>query len=683
MGYINVKQLYSVIALLLYSLSFTPALAQNTPILTAEQHDWLQQHPVITLAPDPDFPPIEYFDRHGKLQGINADYLALLEKKLNITFTIKQLPDWSSVLQQAQSREVDMFIAAATPQRQKYMDFAKPHLELPGVILVSDGVLSENLSLNELQGQRVAVVEGYVWHELITHDHPEVALVPMPNLLSALKALSFGSVDAVVANLAIATHYIRESGITNLRVAGESGYYGRYAMAVRSDWPELVEILQRGMDAISQQEHQTIMDRWVHLENDTFYTSKRFWLYLLSLAIPFIIITILLWNYQLRRSLKRHTYELSKALRQQLETEQELRNSQQHYATLFNQAYDSLFLLDGESGNVLDCNAAACRQFACDKQDFIQRSPLLLSPPTQPDGSNSQSRAKHYLLHALTGDTQLFEWQHKRCDGTLFDCEVSLTLIENNNQRFIMSMIRDISERKRIEKLKDEFISTISHEIRTPLTSIRGSLGLLKGGVMGELPEKANNLIVIANNNTERLLQLVNDLLDIQKLESSGIEFNIQEHPLNPLLELAIENNSAYAANRGIHLTLHPCDTSLNLPMDSDRIMQVMNNLLSNAAKFSPANSEVEISVEVKKETIQINVIDQGEGVPEAFIPHLFDRFSQADNTATRQVGGTGLGLNISKTIIEYHQGSLHYQRLNDRSIFSFTLPRKPPQIND
>ena len=643
-------------------------------LLTPEQRAWLQQHPVIKIAPDPDFPPIEYFDSDGNFHGINADYVALLEEKLDIKFTISQLPDWNSVLQQAESREIDMFIAAATPQRREYMNFAQPHLELPGVILVSDRVLNDRLTMEELNQQRVAVVDGYVWHELISNDYPEIELVPMPNLLSALKALSFGTVDAVVANLAIATHYIKQAGITNLKVAGESGYYGRYAMAVRSDWPELVEILQRGMDAISEEEHQLISNRWIHLETAAFYHSRIFWLSLLAILIPLIIIAALLWNYQLRRSLKRHTHDLSEALSQQLETDRKLRSSQQYYATLFNQAYDSIFLLDGDK--ILDCNVAACQQFGCSREDFLSKPPHLRSPSIQPDGSNSNDKAYQYLQQALTGTVQIFEWQHTRSDGSTFDCEVNLTLINSNQQRLIMGIVRDISERKRIEKLKDEFISTVSHEIRTPLTSIRGSLGLINGGVVGQLSEKAASLAAIAYSNTERLLQLVNNLLDIQKLESGTLNFTFQETNLQQLLEQTIEANSGYAEDHGISLILDSVDPSINLPIDAPRIMQVMNNLLSNAAKFSPTGSEVHIAVEMREKEVLIKVIDQGSGVPEAFIPHLFDRFSQADNSATRKVGGTGLGLNISKTIIEQHQGELHYQRLADHSCFSFTLPR-------
>jgi signal transduction histidine kinase len=279
------------------------------------------------------------------------------------------------------------------------------------------------------------------------------------------------------------------------------------------------------------------------------------------------------------------------------------------------------------------------------------------------------------MKQAADGEPLIFEWQHYRRDNTPFDSEVSMTCVTSDQQRFIIAIVRDISERKRIDKLKDDFISTVSHEIRTPLTSIRGSLGLIHGGVVGEIPEKAAALIEIAHNNTNRLLHLVNDLLDIQKLESGLSQFTIEPTNLKQLLEQAVEANNAYAASHQTTLLLSEVDKTLEVPMDQQRIMQVMNNLLSNAAKFSPPDNQVEIITEKRDNSVRITVIDQGPGVPEEFRPHLFERFTQADSSATRKTGGTGLGLSISKAIVEHHHGEISFERNQRGSCFYFTLP--------
>ena len=225
------------------ALAVTPN--QNVVSLTAAEQAWLAEHPKIRLAPDPDFPPIEFLDSAGRYQGIAADYAALIERKLGIQFSIVHLQSWDEVLEKAQRREIDMFGAASrSPQRDRYMDFTRPHIELPGVIIVRNDVEGE-LHLQDIQQRDVAVVSGYVWQDLVLNDYPDLRLHGVQDLKTGLKETSFGRVDALIANLATASWYIQREGITNLRVAGETGYFGRYSFATRKDWPELNRILQR------------------------------------------------------------------------------------------------------------------------------------------------------------------------------------------------------------------------------------------------------------------------------------------------------------------------------------------------------------------------------------------------------------------------------------------------------
>ena len=238
------------------------------------------------------------------------------------------------------------------------------------------------------------------------------------------------------------------------------------------------------------------------------------------------------------------------------------------------------------------------------------------------------------------------------------------------------SLATDISELKRIDRLKSEFVSTVSHELRTPLTSIRGSLGLVAGGMAGQLPDMAMNLIGIAKSNCERLIRLINDILDIEKIESGKMRLDLQALQLRPLLEQAIAANEGYGLSNQVSLTLHCADTGLQVHVEADRLTQVVTNLLSNALKFSPAGGSVDVHVSRAGLGVRVEVRDHGPGIPEEFRKRIFQKFSQADASDTRQKSGTGLGLNISRALVERMGGTIGFDtRLGEGTTFFFELP--------
>jgi PAS domain S-box-containing protein len=234
----------------------------------------------------------------------------------------------------------------------------------------------------------------------------------------------------------------------------------------------------------------------------------------------------------------------------------------------------------------------------------------------------------------------------------------------------------DITQRKQAEHIKNEFISTVSHELRTPLTSIRGSLGLLTGGVLGEMPERAKSLLAIANNNCERLVRLINDILDIEKIESGNMRFDIVTQPLLPLVKQAVDAVQDFAAQFQVKLELPSNTADALVAVDADRIVQVIINLLSNAAKFSPAGSSVQVRLARLPGFMRLSVIDHGQGIEQKFRERIFQKFAQADSSDTRQKGGTGLGLSISRAIVERHHGSIDFNSAPDADTeFYFELP--------
>jgi PAS domain S-box-containing protein len=238
------------------------------------------------------------------------------------------------------------------------------------------------------------------------------------------------------------------------------------------------------------------------------------------------------------------------------------------------------------------------------------------------------------------------------------------------------SLATDITELKRIDRLKSEFVSTVSHELRTPLTSIRGSLGLVAGGMAGKLPDSAMNLIGIAKNNCERLIRLINDILDIEKIESGKMQLDLQPVALGPLLAQAVAANQGYGLANNVGLALHCDDPGLQVKVEPDRLTQVVTNLLSNALKFSPAGGMVDVHVARAGLGVRVEVRDHGPGIPEEFRSRIFQKFSQADSSDTRQKSGTGLGLNISRALVERMGGNIGFEsRLGEGTTFFFELP--------
>jgi len=238
-----------------------------------------------------------------------------------------------------------------------------------------------------------------------------------------------------------------------------------------------------------------------------------------------------------------------------------------------------------------------------------------------------------------------------RKDGSAFPIEVMLSPLDSVEGFLVTAAIRDITTRKNMERLKDEFVATVSHELRTPLTSIAGALGLLIANAAGKIPDSAARLVTIAYANSQRLVRLINDILDLEKLEFGQVVFRLQRLDVNSLVEHAIEANRGFAEGYEVRVRLIARAGSCTVHVDADRLLQVVINLLSNAVKFSPVGEEVTVAVEPRPAAVRISVRDKGPGIPRNFRSHIFDRFSQADATDARQKGGTGLGLSIVKQI--------------------------------
>ncbi|MCX7185484.1 MAG: PAS domain S-box protein [Nitrosospira sp.] len=338
---------------------------------------------------------------------------------------------------------------------------------------------------------------------------------------------------------------------------------------------------------------------------------------------------------------------------------QAVHDSEARLSAILDNVLDGILTIN-EVGTVESMNRAACRIFGYDVSEVIGKNVKMLMP--EPYHGEHDGYLHNYVS---TGHKKIIGIGRQvvglRKDGSTFPMDLAVSEMQLKGWRLFTGVVRDITERVRIERMKSEFISTVSHELRTPLTSIRGSLGLVTGGIAGVLPEQAKTLIDIASKNCERLIQLVNDILDMEKIEAGRIEFQLQPVLLNPFLQQAVEASQDYAKQYNVRYELKNELPDVMLNVDGNRLMQILANLLSNAAKFSPAGDKVDISVIRNGASIRVAVSDHGIGISDEFRGQVFTRFAQADSSDTRKKGGTGLGLAITKELVERMGGSIGF----------------------
>jgi PAS domain S-box-containing protein len=257
------------------------------------------------------------------------------------------------------------------------------------------------------------------------------------------------------------------------------------------------------------------------------------------------------------------------------------------------------------------------------------------------------------------GTLPVAESRLQRLDGSIIEIESTEAAVTFDGRPAIQVLLRDVTERKAVERLKDELISVISHELRTPLTSIRGSLGLLAGGILGALPPKGQRMLDIAVNNADRLIRLLNDVLDLERMRVGRISMERRVCPLTELVDQAIAEMRGLAERSNVRLTSQLAAGAGSVYGDRDRLVQVLTNLLSNAIKFSSGAGEVWLTAETCDDVVRFTVRDEGRGIPADKLEAIFERFGQVDSSDSRAKGGTGLGLAICRTIVEQHGGTI------------------------
>jgi PAS domain S-box-containing protein len=363
---------------------------------------------------------------------------------------------------------------------------------------------------------------------------------------------------------------------------------------------------------------------------------------------------------------------------EQLRSTQASLSEQQAYLEAVIDATEEGIAPVNQRGEIVTANSAMHRIFATNPDGLAGSHLANLFAPAERGTVTDALAAIRGPEKEPGGNGRQIEASGLRTDGTPFPAKLYLAPMALKDSELVVAVIHDASEAHQAETIKNQFVSTVSHELRTPLTSIVGSLGLVRGGAAGELPERAASLIDMAHRNASRLIGLVNDILDFERLRSGRIEVHPQSVELGEQMEVARQNNAGYAEQACCRLDVHRPDQPVTVQVDPDRLQQVFSNLISNAAKFSPEDEAVYVWADRDEanRTVTITVRDRGGGIPDSVRDRLFQPFVQADPADNRKhQKGTGLGLAISRSILERMAGSIWVESQPGDTRFFVRLP--------
>jgi PAS domain S-box-containing protein len=352
------------------------------------------------------------------------------------------------------------------------------------------------------------------------------------------------------------------------------------------------------------------------------------------------------------------------------------KESAQLMQAVFDNVADGIVTLNRE-GRVHSMNRAAELMFGYTNAEVQGQSIHLLAPQAYHSQLDEFFKRRFQsTTPGRIGAHQEVEGRGK--DGRIFAMELAISSSTHQGAPLFIGLVRDISERKHNEQMKASFVSTVSHELRTPLTSINGALGLVCGGVLGDVSAQAKSMLNIAYKNSHRLTLLINDLLDLEKMAAGKMRLNLAVEELTPLVAQAIATADAYAQQHQVRLLLQAPSEPVRVTVDANRLLQVLGNFLSNAVKYSDPGGQVEVTVSVCPDdgVVRVQVTDHGPGVPLAFRGQIFQKFSQAESSDARGKGGSGLGLAISKELMERMNGLIGYESVPGQGAsFHFVLP--------
>jgi signal transduction histidine kinase len=570
-------------------------------LLSAEEQQWLSEHPIIRLAPDPDFAPIEQVTTKGDYVGMAADYLELIEKRTNFKFTVVTYPTWKQVIKETKARRVDVLAAVTqSAQRRQYLNFTTPHIRLPGMIIVSDRTPG-TVTIDDLKTMRVASPAGYVWFDLIGFDHPEIKLLEADTLKQGLRDLSFGLLDAVIADPATVTQVIKEEGLGNLRIGGETGYSFDLAFATRNDWPILHGILEKSVQSITEQEQRAIFDRWINFGGSAGISNNV----IIGLGVGLVIcillaLTFMFVNRLLRIRVAQQTLELNKA----------------------NDRLSKMNLdLENRVGK---------------RTQDLEKAILNLK----------RSQAKMVQSEKMAALGQMIAGIAHEINTPLGYAHSNVVVMQDfvTRVKFAEEIFNAWKQVINDDSASEEAVSRLFQEVDNAFKELN------QDGLIAECEELTSDTLY----GLDQISEITCNLKDFSRLNQAEVaEININDN-IHRTLKLA---KNLLKDNIKVELSL--AEVPL-IKCNPSKINQVILNLITNACHAITVSGKKGGKLTIKTSSdgdrVNLSIKDNGVGIPKSVGKKMFDPFY-----TTKKVGqGTGLGLSISYNIIvKEHKGKI------------------------
>lgn len=648
------------------------------------------QSDTIIFKANYDYPPYHYLDKDMNPTGFSIDILNAISKTMGLNVKL-ELDTWSQVKQDLTKHKIDGIVGMSySPQRSRNINFSTPYIYITHSLFARKG--SSIGSMDDIKGMQILVIQGDIMHEYLISNNLTNYIIPVKNYITALRLLSSGEYDGALINKLHGQFAIKEYNLSNIEPVGSTFQPKEICFAVDKERGDILAQINDGLQIIkSTGEYDQIYDKWFGIyEKQDIKTQVYKIITLILLPFLIILIVILFWSWTLRKKVAEKTAELQKELNERKKTEQQLLHEKTLLNSMINTIPDLIFFKN-KKGIYIGCNEAFSRFNNMKAEDIIGHDDL---------GLFSRDKAIDYY----ETDTKIIEknqlyrmesWEvNAHGERVLLDTLKVPYTDENGEPLGIVGVCHDITNRYKTEidlkkakeraeesdRLKSSFLANMSHEIRTPMNAIIGFSELLVDPTTNE--DDSEELVTHINNNCNTLLHLIDDIIDLAKIEANELTVFVKNTDINKTLDELHEVFNETKKKIGkdhiaIELDSENFQDPFYLKTDPYRFKQILTNLTDNALKYTESGSVcIGYQIEETLDHVEFYVKDTGIGIPREKQEEIFQRFNKVENDKSKLYRGTGLGLTITQNLINRLGGSILVKSEPTKgSTFIFTLP--------